>query len=57
MFQIMDRWQYISLLAASLVIIVLFVDIVWKNIPMKSPEGNIDVISVEDLAASGDRKQ
>ena len=57
MFQIMDRWQYISLLAASLVIIVLFVDIVWKNIPMKSPEGNIDVISVEDLAAPGDRKQ
>lgn len=49
MFQIMDRWQYISLLAASLVIIVLFVDIVWKNIPMKSPEGNMDIITTEDM--------
>ena len=56
MFQIMDRWQYISLLAASLVIIVLFVDIVWKNIPMKSPEGNMDIITTEDMDTPDSRQ-
>lgn len=56
MFQIMDRWQYISLLAASLVIIVLFVDIVWKNIPMKSPEGNMDIITTEDMETPDSRQ-
>lgn len=54
LFQIMDRWQYISLLACSLVIIVLFVDILWKNIPMSSEKGNIDTIEAEDLL--GNRK-
>ena len=34
--------------------IVIFIDIVWKNIPMTSEKGNIDVIGNEDLI-SGDR--
>lgn len=54
LFQIMDRWQYIALLACCLVIIVLFVDILWKNIPMSSAKGNIDAVEAEDLL--GDRK-
>ena len=51
---IMEDWQYISLLACSLILIVIFIDIVWKNIPMTSEKGNIDVIGNEDLI-SGDR--
>lgn len=53
-FQVMERWQYISLLACCLVIIVLFVDILWKNIPMSSEKGNVDKVEAEDLI--GNRK-
>ena len=41
---ILDKWQYISLMAASLFIIVIFIDIVKKNIPLNSPNGNCDHI-------------
>lgn len=40
---ILGKWQYISLMAASLFIIVIFIDIVRKNIPLKSEKGNCDV--------------
>lgn len=48
-YQVMDTWQYIALLACCLVIIVLFVDILWKNIPMSSERGNIDALEAEDM--------
>lgn len=43
--QILDKWQYIGLMAASLFIIVIFIDILKKNIPMKSFRGNIDTLA------------
>lgn len=45
--QILEQWQYIGLLAASLVIIVIFIDIVRKNIPLADEKGNIDKIGSE----------
>ena len=48
----MELWQYISLLAASLILIVIFIDILWKNIPMKSGRGNIDTVRAEDIGIS-----
>ncbi len=50
--QVMELWQYISLLAASLILIVIFIDILWKNIPMKSGRGNIDTVRAEDIGIS-----
>lgn len=41
---ILDKWQYISLMAAGMFIIVIFIDIVKKNILLKSPNGNCDII-------------
>lgn len=52
-FQIMEKWQYVSLLAASLIIIVIFVDIVWKNIPMQSRKGNMDETSAAGMLGNG----
>ena len=46
--EFMDRWQYISLMAACLFIIVIFIDIVRKNVPLQSERGNCDVINPED---------
>lgn len=40
--QFMDKWQYISLMAACMFIIVIFIDIVRKNIPLASGSGNCD---------------
>lgn len=53
-FQIMERWQYISLLACCLILIVIFVDIVWKNIPINSARGNTDSVAAEDLLKKED---
>ncbi|MBO8471134.1 MAG: CPBP family intramembrane metalloprotease [Bacteroidetes bacterium] len=46
--EFMDRWQYISLMAACLFIIVIFIDIVRKNVPLQSERGNCDMINPED---------
>lgn len=45
---ILEKWQYIALMAASLFIIVIFIDIVRKNVPLNSERGNCDVINPED---------
>ena len=45
---ILDKWQYIGLMAACLFIIVIFIDIVRKNIPLESERGNCDVINPEE---------
>ena len=46
--EFMDRWQYISLMAACLFIIVIFIDIVRKNVPLQSERGNCDMINPGD---------
>lgn len=46
--EFMDIWQYISLMAACLFIIVIFIDIVRKNVPLQSERGNCDMINPED---------
>ena len=46
--EFMDRWQYISLMATCLFIIVIFIDIVRKNVPLQSERGNCDMINPED---------
>ena len=46
--EILDKWQYIGLMAASLFIIVVFIDIVRKNIPLESERGNCDVINPDE---------
>lgn len=48
LFEILDKWQYIGLMAASLFIIVVFIDIVRKNIPLESERGNCDVINPDE---------
>lgn len=45
---ILEKWQYIGLMAASLFIIVIFIDIVRKNIPLCSERGNCDVINPDE---------
>lgn len=45
---LMEKWQYIGLMAACLFIIVIFIDIVRKNVPLQSERGNCDVISPDD---------
>lgn len=49
--QVMEKWQYVTLLCCCLILIVLFIDILWKNIPMKSERGNIDTIDAKDMAS------
>lgn len=41
---ILEKWQYISLMAACMFIIVIFIDIVKKNIPLNSDKGNCNII-------------
>ena len=45
---ILDKWQYIGLMSASLFIIVIFIDIVRKNIPLESERGNCDAIGPDE---------
>lgn len=45
----LEKWQYVGLMAASLFIIVIFIDIVRKNIPLASERGNCDSIDPEGM--------
>ena len=47
--ELFPAWQYVTLLAASLFIIVIFIDIVRKNIPLASERGNCDSIDPEGM--------
>lgn len=44
----MEKWEYIGLMAACLFIIVVFIDIMRKNIPLQSERGNCDEVGSQE---------